>query len=167
MVGHNWGAEHAETWTWIHGGDLSGRGTGDYFDLAAGRVRIGPVLSPWVANGRLVLAGETFRVGGLGTIRSTSIDAGPSRCDFTVTGDGIRVRGTVGAPAERFVGWLYSNPGGGEHHALNCSISDLRLDVERPGVQNVRLEVAEAAVYEFGTEPSGELGVQFEPFADG
>jgi hypothetical protein len=167
MVGHNWGSEHAETWIWIHGAGIDGPGSRDYLDLAAARVRLGPVLSPWIANGQLVLAGEAFRLGGLGSIRSTSIDAGASGCRFTVAGGGSKVSGTVAAPAERFVGWLYSNPGGGEHHALNCSISDLHLEVERPGEEPAVLEIAEASVYEFGTEPSAAHGVPIEPFADG
>lgn len=167
MVGHNWGSEHAETWVWIHGTGLGGPGSRDYFDLAAGRVRVGPVLTPWAANGQLVLAGETIRLGGLGSLRSTSIEAEPTSCRFSVPGKGgVTVRGSVGAPADRFVGWLYSNPGGGEHHALNCSISDLRLTLERAGGETTELALDGAAAYELGTEAT-DHGIPIEPFPDG
>ena len=43
MVGHNWGAEHAATWVWLHGIAF---GEDAWLDLSAGRVRVGPVLTP-------------------------------------------------------------------------------------------------------------------------
>ena len=63
MVGHNWGAEHAERWIWLQGSDLGGR-TGDYIDVALGRVKVGRWTTPWVANGQIVLDGEPLRIGG-------------------------------------------------------------------------------------------------------
>ena len=33
---------------------------GDYLDIAAGRIKIGPMTTPWIANGRLVLDGEQY-----------------------------------------------------------------------------------------------------------
>lgn len=166
MVGQNWGSEHAETWIWIHGAGLEGRGSNDYLDLAAGRVRIGPLLTPWIANGQLALAGETFRLGGLGGLRATSIDAGPTGCRFTVPGTGVTVSGSVGAPAERFVAWLYSSPGGGTHNALNCSVADLRLTVERANGRTTELALERAAAYELGTREEGH-GIPLEPYPDG
>jgi hypothetical protein len=164
MVGHNWGAEHAATWTWIHAAGLAGA-PGDHLDVGAGRVRIGPVLSPWVANGRLVLGGRSHRLGGLGAVRSTRIEAEPTRCRFVLPGDGVRVEGTVGAPAERFVGWLYSDPGGAAHNSLNCSISDLAITVDRGGSRE-RIEVDAGAAYEFGTGDTSH-GIPIEPYPDG
>ena len=34
MVGHNWGAEHAERWIWLHGLTEDG----DWLDAAIGKV---------------------------------------------------------------------------------------------------------------------------------
>ncbi len=55
MVGHNWGAEHAATWVWLHGIAF---GEDAWLDLSAGRVRVGPVLTPWIANGALHVDGR-------------------------------------------------------------------------------------------------------------
>ncbi len=164
MVGHNWGAEHAQTWIWIHAAGLGEDGSG-YLDVGAGRVRVGPVLAPWVANGRLVLDGAAHRLGGIGAVRSTRIEAEPTGCRFVLAGDGARVEGAVGAPAERFVGWLYSDPGGGAHNSLNCSIADLEVAVERDG-RTERIEVEAGAAYEHGTTDTGH-GIPIEPYPDG
>ncbi len=77
MIGHNWGAEHAERWVWIEGSDLDGE-PGSYFDLAAGRIKIGPLTTPWVANGMLRLDGVEHRLGGFDRILSTKVDDEPT-----------------------------------------------------------------------------------------
>ena len=33
MIGHNWGAEHAESWIWIHGATVDDDGARGYVDL--------------------------------------------------------------------------------------------------------------------------------------
>ena len=40
MIGHNWGAEHAERWVWIQGSGFEGRSPEDYFDMAVGRIKV-------------------------------------------------------------------------------------------------------------------------------
>ena len=47
MAGHNWGARHAERWIWLHGLTADG----DWLDAALGKVKLGPVTTPWVASG--------------------------------------------------------------------------------------------------------------------
>lgn len=56
MVGHNWGAQHAERWIWLHGHF----DTGHWLDAAISRVRIGPVTTPWIANGAVCVGGSAF-----------------------------------------------------------------------------------------------------------
>ena len=53
MVGHNWGAQHAERWIWLHGSNFEGHGPDTWIDAAIGRIKIGPLTTPWVANGVL------------------------------------------------------------------------------------------------------------------
>jgi hypothetical protein len=165
MVGHNWGAEHAERWIWLHGGELEGGEPGDYLDLAAGRVKLGPLTSPWIANGRLVLGGRPHQLGGLGRVRATEVDARPGSCRFTVPGEGITVHGRLEAPLEQFVGWIYADPDGGEHNTINCSICDLELDVEREGRRET-LRVPAGAAYELGMRET-DHGVPIQPYPDG
>ncbi|MDQ2675538.1 MAG: hypothetical protein M3Y34_01910, partial [Actinomycetota bacterium] len=126
MVGHNWGAEHAERWTWIQAADLGGK-AGDYLDVAAGRIKVGPMTTPWIANGRLVLEGVPYTLGGLGKAYGTEVSESPDGCTFTFPGKNINVKGRVSAPPKDFVAWVYADPVGPEHNALNCSIADMEL----------------------------------------
>jgi hypothetical protein len=165
MIGHNWGAEHAERWIWLQASDLGGN-KGDYLDIGAGRIKIGRMTTPWVANGRIVIDGEPYRVGGFRGTYGTEIKEGANSCDFTIPGKGINLKGRVNAPAKDFVAWIYADPRGPEHNTLNCSISDLEVKVERPGRPHAHLEVAGAAAYELGVRDM-DHGVPLQPYPDG
>jgi hypothetical protein len=165
MIGHNWGAEHAERWIWIQASGLDGN-ENNYLDITAGRIKVAGWTTPWVANGRIVIDGEPYRVGGFRGTYGTDIEAAPTSCRFTIPGKGINLKGRVSAPAKDFVAWIYADPQGPEHNTLNCSISDIELKVERAGKPHAHLAVARSAAYEFGTR-DGDHGVPLQPFPDG
>jgi hypothetical protein len=166
MIGHNWGAEHAERWTWLHGADFADRPPETYFDAALGRIKVGPFTTPWVGNGVLVLDGEAHRLGGLDRIRSTEISDTPTSCLFAMAGKGIKVSGRVGSDAKNFVGWVYADPDGPEHNTVNCSIADMELTVERPDRPAETLAVKGAAAYELGMRET-DHGIPVQPYPDG
>jgi hypothetical protein len=171
MIGHNWGGEHAERWVWIEGaafdgGNGDGAGDGSYFDLAVGRIKVGPMTTPWVGNAMLMLDGDGHRLGGFDRIRSTKVSERPTGCDFSMTGSNIRVSGAVRSAAKNFVAWVYADPVGPEHNTLNCSISDLELTVERKGHPAQHLAVTGGAAYEFGMRET-DHGIPLQPYPDG
>jgi hypothetical protein len=159
MVGHNWGAEHAERWIWLHGITDDG----DWLDVAVGKVTIGPVTTPWVANGALSLDGERYSLGGSG--RSAQVREFPGECEFHLAGRGFTVSGDVSAALEDCVGWVYADPGGSEHHSLNCSVADMRLRFEPKEAPVRALEVRGSAAYELGVREH-DHGVKIQPFPD-
>jgi hypothetical protein len=165
MIGHNWGAEHAERWIWIQGSDLGGE-RGSYLDLAAGRIKLGPMTTPWVANGMLRIDGVEHRLGGFDRLLSTKIDEQPTSCRFQISGKEVKLSGRVSSDPHNFVAWVYADPKGPEHNTLNCSISDLALEISQRGRGPRRLELAGAAAYEIGMRPSGH-GIALQPYADG
>jgi hypothetical protein len=165
-AGHNWGAEHAERWIWLHGALFTGQPSTTWLDLALGRIRLGPLTTPWVANGALSLNGVRHRLGGIERLRSTDVDEAPDRCRFALAGRGVRVRGEVSAPRSAFVGWVYADPDGSEHHTVNCSAADLELDVELDHGGPLGLRCDAGAVYELGMRER-DHGMEIQPFPDG
>ena len=166
MIGHNWGAEHAERWVWVQGSGFEGRSPEDYFDMAVGRIKVGGRTTPWVGNAMLMLDGEAHRLGGFGHIPSTQVSEEPTGASFELKGKGVQVSGSVRAPAQDFVAWIYADPVGPEHNTLNCSISDLELQVELGEGPAETLKVSGAAAYEFGTRDM-DHGIPVQPYPDG
>jgi hypothetical protein len=161
MVGHNWGAEHAERWVWLHGLGFA-EAPGAWIDVVLGRVRVGGRLTPWVANGALSLDGRRYRLGGL---RRAEVDAGVGAFAGVLGGRGASVTVRVVSPEGQTVAYRYADPSGGEHVALNCSIAEMHLRVERPGRPALELATAFGAAYELGVRDAPE-GVAVEPFPD-
>jgi hypothetical protein len=165
MIGHNWGSEHAERWVWLEGTGFADA-AGTWFDAGAAKVRLGSRVSPWVPSGMLALDGVRHRLGGLGRVRSSSIDESPDGCSFVLPGKDIVVSGRVSAPRKDFVGWAYADPTGDEHQSINCSVADLELTVERPGVPDRLLTLAGGGAYERGVRET-DHGIPIQPFPDG
>jgi hypothetical protein len=153
MAGHNWGAQHAATWIWLHGVAFADA-PGAWLDLSVGRVRVGPVLTPWIANGALQAGGKRTRLGGP---RPARVHATPQGCRVELPGVVIEAR----SPAGQTVAWPYADPGGGEHHSLNCSIASVTVSL-----RDRQLHTAHGGVYEHGVAP-GAHGVELQPFPDG
>jgi hypothetical protein len=166
MIGHNWGAEHAERWVWVQGSGFEGRSPEDYFDMAVGRIKVGGRTTPWVGNAMLMLDGNGHRLGGFGHVPSTEVRESPTGASFELKGKGVKLSGNVSAPAKEFVAWIYADPVGPEHNTLNCSISDLELQVELDGGPPQTLKVSGAAAYEFGTRDT-DHGIPVQPYPDG
>jgi hypothetical protein len=161
MVGHNWGAQHAERWIWLHGITAAG----DWLDAAIGRIRLGPVTTPWIANGAVSVGGVRHALGG--PRRGVVVHEAPERCSFALPGaGGLRVRGMVVAARKDVVGWVYADPDGSEHHTANCSIADMRVAVERAGAPPVELVVEGGAAYELGMRER-DHGIPIQPYPDG
>jgi hypothetical protein len=151
VVGHNWGAEHAERWIWLHGVGFDGA-PGAWLDVALGRVKLGPLTTPWIANGALHLDGRRRRLGGLG--RRARVAERPDGGTIEVTGVRIAVR------AAPLVSWRYSYPAGCEHRSTNCSIAAVELTVD-----GRTLRTAHGGAWELGTREAPP-GVPAQPFPD-
>jgi hypothetical protein len=165
MVGHNWGAEHAERWIWLHGIDFA-ESRSAWIDVALGRVLIAGRLTPWVASGAISLDGRLTRLGGLGA-RGVKVAESAARCTLSLPGErGVVVEAHVDTPPGVAAGWRYADPDGGEHDVVNCSVAKLALNVRaREGAART-LYTAHGAAYELGMRER-DHGVAIAPFADG
>src|SRR3954452_12891078 len=165
MVGHNWGAEHAERWIWTNGTGFESDPDA-YLDAAIGRIKLGPATTPWIGNGVLYVDGELHRLGGVERTRSTVVGETPQGAQLVLPGKGVTVSGRVGAEPERFAGWKYADPDGGGHDVVNCSIASMTLSVERDDRPPLRLHTEHCATFELGMRES-DHGVPMQPFPDG
>jgi len=165
MIGHNWGSEHAERWVWLEGTGFADS-PGTYFDAGAARIKLGPWTTPWIPAGMLMLEGEAHRLGGFGRVREATIEESAGECSFVLPGKDVVVRGRVSAPKKDFVGWVYADPKGPEHHTINCSVSDLELTVERPAMPALQLSLPAGAAYELGMRET-DHGIPIQPYPDG
>jgi hypothetical protein len=163
MVGHNWGTEHAERWIWTQGLLFDGA-AGAWFDATLGRIKLGPLTTPWVANGVVSIDGERLRLGGPG--RKVEVHDRPDGADFVVGGKGVKVSGSVGSERKNFVGWVYADPDGPDHNTVNCSIATMTLTVERDGRDPLELHTGHGAAYELGMRET-DHGIPLQPFPDG
>jgi hypothetical protein len=149
MVGHNWGTQHAERWVWLQAG--AGEQDGEFWlDVAIARVRLGGLLTPWLASGALSLEGARHRLGGPGRWQGTRIAERVDGCEFELPGRDLTVHGGVRADRKDLVGWLYADPGGGSHDTLNCSIATMSLTILRGGRAPLPLDCSGGAAYEIG-----------------
>ncbi|HTZ85297.1 MAG TPA: hypothetical protein VMB05_01385 [Solirubrobacteraceae bacterium] len=166
MVGHNWGAEHAERWIWLHGIDFEDA-PGAWLDMALGRVKLAGRMTPWIANGAISLDGRRLRLGGLGA-RGLQVSEDASGCTLRLPGEGglqLSVRASV--PEGTAAGWRYGDPEGDSgHDVVNCSIAAIELELTLPGGEAPRtLHSAHGGVYELGMRER-DHGVPIAPFED-
>jgi hypothetical protein len=166
MIGHNWGAEHAERWIWLHGICFEDVPEA-WLDVALGRLKIAGRLTPWVANGALSVGGRRTRIGGLGA-RGLLVSESVEGCTLRLPGEhGLVVEARAVVPAGTAAGWRYGDPDGGAgHDVVNCSIASLELSLKAPGEQPRSLHTAHGAVYELGMRER-DHGVPIAPFGDG
>jgi hypothetical protein len=164
MVGHNWGSQHAERWIWLQGAGFAEEPDA-WLDGTIGRIKVGPVTLPWIANACLSLDGVRHRLGGPSRARATRVQETPTSATLTIPGDGLDVDVRVTAPREATVAWIYSDPDGAGHHTTHCSISDLEVTVRRGGGADRRLTLAAGGAYELGMREKPE-GIEIQPYPD-
>jgi hypothetical protein len=169
MVGHNWGAEHAERWIWLHGVGFE-EDESAWLDVALGRIKVAGRMTPWVANGAVSIAGRRYRIGGLGA-RGLRVRESAEGCELSMPGPkGLRIDAQALVPKESgSAGWRYADPDGGEHEVANCSVAKVELEVRLPGAAGVTrgLMTAHGGAYELGMRAGETHGTPIAPFADG
>jgi hypothetical protein len=165
-VGHNWGAEHAERWVWLHAAGFEDEPEA-WLELAI--ARIGGALSPWIANGAVSIGGRRHRLGGLGHVTGVRVIAGPGRLEAMVPGQRVAIRVAVHADLEQTVGFKYAGVTGdsvrGEREVLHAGIAEVRLGVRRPGRSSAELLTKCGGAYELGGRRFTH-GVPLQPYPD-
>jgi hypothetical protein len=163
-VGHNWGPEHTPEWVWMQAGGFA-EDDDAWLDCAFGRIRVGPVLVPWLGSGWLHLGGRRHKLGGLRGLTAARVRPREDGCAFHLTGSGLTVDGTIDAPTAASVGWRYSDPADTERLVVHCSVSTMRLLISDGHDLRRELTLTDAAGYEHGSARTPS-GVAIAPFTD-
>ncbi len=151
MLGHNWGTEHAERWIWLHGTAFE-EDERAWLDIVVGRVKVGPLLTPWIANGAVSHAGTRHRVRGRAKVTEDPLGA-------RVEVGGLTVEAR--SEPDRVVVWRYSDPEPpSEHHTANGSVAALTATLG-----GRRLHTPHGGVYELGMREQ-DHGLVVLPFTD-
>jgi hypothetical protein len=130
MIGHNWGSEHAHQWCWMHAGGLCDDGRG-WLDLALVRIRLGPLVTPWIASGGVELDGRRYAPAALH--RATCKRGGERTTARVPLSGGAAVAVELTAPRAHTVSWDYASPRGPGRAVENCSVADIRIALETNG----------------------------------
>jgi len=156
--GHNWGKSHAHAYAWAHGNAWSLEPGGPplpgvWLEALSGRVRLGPVVTPWLSVGGVHYAGRLFRFDGAAAILARAIAIDTRSFHFTLRQGGVTLHAELRAPADNFAGLRYEDPDGSALSCLNSKLASGRLTLSYDGV-SVVLHTEQAAL-ELGTRRPG------------
>jgi hypothetical protein len=129
IIGHNWGVEHPYEWYWIHAAGMGEDRLG-WLDLVLVRIKIGPLLTPWIATGALHLDDHRYSPAPL---RRVVCDRAGEQTTVRLS---LSPRSTVElaitAPSHAGVSWDYASPRGPGRLVDNCSVADATLRLRSP-----------------------------------
>ena len=162
-IGHNWGAEHAERWIWLHADAESGEGP-VWLDVVIGRIRLGPVTTPWIANGALSIGGRRHRLGGVRPRAGTQVIEHDRGATIRLRGSAISVVARSEIDLPRSVAWVYAGPAGHTSEVVNSSVTRTTLTIRRDDHPELELTSPVSAFELGGRERAFEVALQ--PFAD-
>lgn len=157
---HNWGTEHTHLYAWVHCNVFGSAGT--WFEAAAGRVKLGPAVLPWLGVATLCLEGRRLHFDAPATLtrmRSTLERKARNAHGGGAPGWGWRfafrqsaatLDGEVSGDRDDFVGLTYAGPGGTPTCCLNSKVAHLALTLREGSAPPVHLE-SDAAAFEVGT----------------
>ncbi len=143
MQGHNWGRSHAERYAWAHCNvfeDHRGQPVDAVFEGFSGRIRVGPVLTPWLTGAALTHGGQTYAFNQPARLVRNHAEVEYSSWDFALAHGPNRLLGSFWTTPEQMVGLAYANPAGDLSHCLNSKIAhaELRLVVRGDTVAQLR-----------------------------
>jgi hypothetical protein len=144
---HNWGERHTERYAWGQVAEFDG-GEDAFLECASARVRLGPLLSPFMTVVVLRLDGEEHRLNGLWTAARARAHVAALTWRFRTAAHGVRIEAHIHAPASAFVGLGYDDPPGGRKLCLNSKLASCELRVERDGQPPRELRSAHGCAFE-------------------
>lgn len=134
--GHNWGESHADAYAWVHCNAFTAQpGSAPcqrvWLEGLTGRVRVGPVRTPWLSAAAICIDGQLFRFDGLKAMltRKVGISAQRSslddtrRYEVTLEQAGARLHARFWTDPTMMAGLTYQDPDGATLACLNSKLA--------------------------------------------
>ncbi|MFH2009288.1 MAG: tocopherol cyclase family protein [bacterium] len=152
MQGHNWGRSHAERYAWAHCNLFdtdSGTGAeGAIFEGLSGKIKVGPMTTPFLTLAILVHRGITYGFTDISCWLRASSAVEYTAWDFICRKGRTRLIGSFWTNSEQMVGLTYRNPNGDVTHCLNSKIAHCELRLVEAGATRIHLRSAGKAALE-------------------
>ena len=167
-VGHNWGAEHAERWVWLHAAGFEDEPDA-WLELAIARVRVGGALEPVDRQRRRLLRRPPLPPRRARPRHRRARDRRPGRLEAMIPGQRVAIRVAVHADLDQTVGFKYAGVTGdavrGEREVLHAGLAEVRLGIRRPGRSSAELLTKCGGAFELGGRDFTH-GVPLQPYPD-
>jgi hypothetical protein len=152
--GHNWGAGHAHAYAWTHCNAFVPRpGSAPcsrvWFEAISGRVRLGPLLTPWLSCAAICVDGRVYRFDGVRSLLSRRLTADTRSYRFELVQGGARLRAQIAAAPTQLAGLRYEDPDGRQLACLNSKLAAAEVDLRADG--RTWTLYSERAALEIGT----------------
>jgi hypothetical protein len=152
--GHNWGKGHAHAYAWAHTNTLRPRpGSAPaeqaWLEVISGRVRLGPLLTPWLSCAAISIDGELFRFDGPRALLSRSVRCDARSFRFQLRQRDATLEARLWADPEQLAGLRYRDPDGQELACLNSKLAHAEVSLT-VGDRTWSLQTDQAAL-ELGT----------------
>jgi hypothetical protein len=136
--GHNWGKSHAHAYGWLHCNALSLEPGAlpledTWVEVLSGRVRLGPLVTPFLSVAGLRHQGRLFRFDAARAIVSRKIAIDTRSFRFELAQGGATLAGEFRADPEQFAGLRYEDPDGRALACLNSKLASGRLTLSYEG----------------------------------
>lgn len=152
MQGHNWGRGHTHAYAWAHGNAWDEGADGPaWFEGFSGRVKMGPVVIPWVSMAAVHVDGRTHRFDRLRAMTARAVEVGWYHWRATLVQGGARLRVAIEADRDDIAGLRYENPDGSTTHCLNSKLARGTLVLTLPG-EPARVLRSDKLALELGTK---------------
>ena len=148
---HNWGSQHTDEYAWaqVAGFDDS---PASFLELGRGRIKVGPLWTPWVSPAVLRHEGRQYNFNSL--LVGVRARGHYSYCsfEFRTQNEEATLEGRIYAPPELFVGLPYDNPPGGRKTCLNTKLARAEVTLTPKRGAPVRLATESRAALEILTD---------------
>jgi len=126
--GHNWGKGHSQAYAWVHGNAFTPqRGSADvsqvWLEALSGRVRVGPVRTPWLSCAAICIDDTVYRFDGTAAMLSRRIKVDDRSYQLELAQGDARLKARFWADPNQIAGLRYDDPDGQTLSCLNSKLA--------------------------------------------